>query len=679
MYKQKHRYYSLGWSAAKISASKLVLAFGLIIAFNLPVKYANADKQLDSLTALLKTSKEDSAQVDLLNQLSKQLLNTGAEKSFDYAQQAVNLAGKLNYSTGLAYAYKYLGIGYFNRGDYMNALKHYELSLDVFKSIDDKRGMANMYMNVGNVYYNKGSDTKALELYLQALKYSEEIKDTLRLVSVLGNIGAIYGKKAQTFDDAIKYYRMAYPLSIALDDPYLVGTNAGNLGEVFTGKGNYDSALYYFNISLKAFDGSEDAPYTMNNIGAVYRFQKKYDKAIEIQQQAIKLAEKYDAKYDMAISLAGLAKSYQANGNLAEAAKNYLKAEKAANEMHADYTLLEVYKGLSKLYTDKKDFGNAAKYQALLLDIKDSIYNLESDKKQGRLQFEFDLDKKQSQISLLTKDNEIQDQVINRQKIVRNSFMAGFAIMVISTIVFFKQRNRIRHEKKRSEELLLNILPEEVAEELKEKGEAEAKLFDNVTVLFTDFKGFTNMSEKLSPHDLVKDLHECFSAFDRIMELHGMEKIKTIGDSYMAAGGLPTPNTTHASDAIKAALEIRDFIEVGKARKIEAGLPYFEIRIGIHTGPVVAGIVGLKKFQYDIWGDVVNTASRLESSGEVGKVNISETTYNLVKGMFHCTHRGKIEAKNKGEIDMYFVDGFLGTPPAPLFQYPVHNPIARKA
>ncbi|MBP9081124.1 MAG: hypothetical protein KBF80_12820 [Flavobacteriales bacterium] len=256
----------------------------------------------------------------------------------------------------------------------------------------------------------------------------------------------------------------------------------------------------------------------------------------------------------------------------------------------------------------------------------------------------------------------------------------------------------LRAEKKRSDELLLNILPAEVAEELKAKGAAEARLIEQVTILFTDFKGFTAISERMGPRDLVRDLHECFSAFDRICEKHGLEKIKTIGDAYMAAGGLPTPNTTHATDVVKAALEIRDFIAQGKAHKQAKGLPWFEVRIGVHTGPVVAGIVGVKKFQYHIWGDTVNTASRMESSGEVGMVNISGATYALVKDAlvssrlsvassqllvpttaagqlttdnlqlttrpaftFTFTPRGKVQAKGKGEMEMYFVSRAAGS------------------
>jgi class 3 adenylate cyclase len=255
--------------------------------------------------------------------------------------------------------------------------------------------------------------------------------------------------------------------------------------------------------------------------------------------------------------------------------------------------------------------------------------------------------------ALLNKDKEIQQAEISRQKFARNVFSGGFCVVLLFAGVFFVQRNRISKERNRSEHLLLNILPAEVAEELKEKGSAETKLFDNVTVLFTDFKDFTHLSERLAPDALVAELHHCFKAFDEIMAAHGIEKIKTIGDAYMAVSGLPTPNESHAEAAVMAAFEMRNFI---MQRRNELGEATFEMRTGLHSGKVVAGIVGVKKFAYDIWGDTVNTAARMEQAGVAGKVNISETTYQLVKDKFQCTYRGKVAAKNKGEVDMYFAE-----------------------
>jgi class 3 adenylate cyclase len=177
-----------------------------------------------------------------------------------------------------------------------------------------------------------------------------------------------------------------------------------------------------------------------------------------------------------------------------------------------------------------------------------------------------------------------------------------------------------------------------------------------VTVLFTDFKDFTSISQRVSAELLVSELDYCFSAFDNIIKKSGIEKIKTIGDSYMCASGLPMLSYTHAADMLNAAIEIRTFMTDRKKEKELRGEFCFEVRIGIHTGPVVAGIVGVNKYSYDIWGDTVNIASRMETSGEAGKVNISGTTYELVKDKFKCIYRGKVQAKNKGEIDMYFVE-----------------------
>lgn len=212
-------------------------------------------------------------------------------------------------------------------------------------------------------------------------------------------------------------------------------------------------------------------------------------------------------------------------------------------------------------------------------------------------------------------------------------------------------------EKERTEKLLLNILPRETAEELQKRGKATARHYNQVSVLFTDFKGFTRFAESTRPEDLVQELDRCFIAFDDIIEKYHLEKIKTIGDAYMCAGGVPIRNTNNAVAIVLAALEIRDFmLQLQKEKEIR-NERFWEIRLGISSGPLTAGVVGKKKFAYDIWGDTVNTASRMESCSEPGKVNISASTYELVKDYFDCTYRGKMDAKGKGEVDMYFVNG----------------------
>lgn len=218
-----------------------------------------------------------------------------------------------------------------------------------------------------------------------------------------------------------------------------------------------------------------------------------------------------------------------------------------------------------------------------------------------------------------------------------------------------EKNQQIEEERQRSDELLLNILPASIAEELKTNGKAQARQYKEATVFFSDFINFTNIAEKLSPQELVQELDKCFKAFDFIISQYDdIEKIKTIGDAYMCASGLNERKSIPHS-MVKAALEMQAFLEEQKQERIRIGKPYFEARIGIHTGPVVAGVVGVKKFAYDIWGDTVNTAARVEANSEAGKVNISETTYGLIKYDFECIHRGKVQAKNKGLLDMYYV------------------------
>ena len=212
----------------------------------------------------------------------------------------------------------------------------------------------------------------------------------------------------------------------------------------------------------------------------------------------------------------------------------------------------------------------------------------------------------------------------------------------------------VEAEKKRSDNLLLNILPPAIAQELKTRNKVAARKYDQATVMFIDFTGFTQVAERLSPEMLVEELVYCFSNFDRIISQYRIEKIKTIGDAYLCASGLSDMNAS-PSDIIRAALEIQDFLLALKAERMDRSMPYFEARVGIHIGPVVAGVVGAKKFAYDIWGDTVNVAARFEEACEPGRVNVSENVYDFARYEFEWNYRGKIAAKNKGAMDMYYV------------------------
>ncbi len=223
------------------------------------------------------------------------------------------------------------------------------------------------------------------------------------------------------------------------------------------------------------------------------------------------------------------------------------------------------------------------------------------------------------------------------------------------TLEIEKQKKQLESEKSKSDALLLNILPEEIAAELKRFGKSYARKHEEVSVLFADIKGFTSIAEHMTPDLLVTQLDETFRGFDYITGKYGLEKIKTIGDAYMCAAGLPQDDEAHALNAVKAAIDMQNFIGEFSRSKVIQDLPGFEIRIGIHSGSVVSGVVGTKKFVYDIWGDTVNLASQMEQKSEPGKINISGETYKLVKDHFNCKYRGKIAVKGKGDIDMYFI------------------------
>lgn len=646
---------------------KALTPLSLLCLLMLLAPFANAQlrgqDRIDSLTLALSKAPQDTNKVTILLSLSRATFFTDSASSIEYGLQALKTAEALKNEKVVSEVCYFLGNWYTQMGVYKLALDYLFRSLEYQKKIDDAEGIASILNNIGGIYASMSDFPKALEYAFDALRYFEKSGNKNGQANCLINIGNHYLAQSD-YKEALEYYLKAKKVYEDLNATAGKALAVGNIGSVYGSMGEHLKAEGYFRESLDLYRKLEDfdgVERNLSNLGQMALLMKHYEVALERFDSALALSREPELMANAGYEHAGLAGTYLGlaetkpvngmPGHYARLARMHADSAVLLLESLGDLNALSnAVETQSKIEAMAGNFSAAYRQQVRFKMLNDSIFNMERDRKFAQTALQYEFEKKEAAAKAEQEKKNI------RQRNIRNSITAGLGGALIFLVVVYRQRNRISKEKKRSDELLLNILPEEVAEELKAKGEADAVQIDQATVLFTDFKGFTAMSESLSPKELVRDLNECFSAFDRITEKYGIEKIKTIGDSYMAAGGLPTPNSTHAADVVRAALEMRDFIAAGKSKKLSAGQPYFEVRIGVHTGPVVAGIVGVKKFQYDIWGDTVNTASRMESSGEAGKVNVSSTTYALVKDHFTCSHRGKISAKGKGEVDMYFVE-----------------------
>jgi class 3 adenylate cyclase/Tfp pilus assembly protein PilF len=676
-------------------------------SFNKSISAQNSfygTQKADSILGIWEnTSLSDSVRLSAAHELVWRVyLQNDPDSARIYAENQLALAlqnGSLKY---ISSAYNNIGVTFHAQGDLKNALPYYRKSLEADmekarlfpKDLDALKGIALSQSNMAILYQQLGDIPMAMENYFRALELLDSLEKSglplnSKIADVQNNIGLL--QEGQTeFDDALKWYFRAlkrYKIEAPSPAQGNVLNNIGNaltrLSNIAENEGHRDSlsekGLSYFKHSLKVRQKIGDRRGEANALNNIATHYQKQSQVAEEDSSRIRLIKKAEDYYRQSLIMVGKVKDRVEMGKTyVNLSYNLILQERILEAIEYAELGLKIGKETSdsellfnasgKLFIAYKRMGrskDALEMHELYVQMGDSIRNEQNTRLLMRKQFDYDYSKREA---LLVAEQEKRDAInsleIDKRKMQRNAFIGGFILMfALAGISFYSYRQKkednaiIIREKDRSEALLLNILPEEVAEELKAKGSADAQLIDEVTVLFTDFKGFTAMSENLSPKELVEDLHQCFSAFDHIMEKYGIEKIKTIGDAYMAAGGLPTPNKTHPQDVVKAALEMAEVVERGKEKKIAEGLAFFEVRIGVHTGPVVAGIVGVKKFQYDIWGDTVNTASRMESSGEVGKVNISESTYELLKDTpdFEFEPRGKIKAKGKGEIEMLFV------------------------
>lgn len=613
---------------------------------------AAQNNTVDSLQAILKTASQDTNKVNILNALSYELLYNNTDTTIYYATLAKDLSEKLNYSNGAASAYLRLGQAYNNLGSYDQSQLFLSKALSYSPG---KRTTAIIYVNIGINHYEMSNYPEALKNYFTGLKIFEETDDRKAIGSVYNNIANIYTDMGN-YDEALKNHLAAKKIREANGDKRGIAGSHLNIGVIYFYLGNYTEALKNYFEARKIYEELGDrneVALAYSHIGVVYKNQQKYADALKNYLAALNIQEEIGDKEGIAISYYNIGTAQVEDGKSHMAREWLMKGLQLAKEIGIKTTIQDSYLSLSHADSALGNFRNAYENHKMYIIYRDSIANKENTEKivQQKMQYEFDKKETQSRAEQAVTKKELQ-----RQKLVRNSFVGGFAIVLIFALLFLGQRNKIKKEKKRSDELLLNILPAEVANEIKLKGRSSPKTFSMVTVMFTDFKDFTRVSQNISAELLVAELDYCFSAFDKILQKYKIEKIKTVGDAYLCASGLPVSSFTHATDMVSAALEIRNFmIERKSEKELKREIP-FELRIGIHTGPVVAGIVGIKKYAYDIWGDTVNLAARMEQNSEAGKINISGYTYELVKGKFKCVHRGKIQAKNKGEVDMFFVE-----------------------
>lgn len=619
-------------------------------------------------------NKKEIATVDSLLAKGKELAGSEPELATVYSLEAKQLAERINYASGVGYALKNLGFVYIYQSKPFEAIQHWKEAQEVFQSIGDQVGVSNMLSNIGVVYHGQGDYENALANHLASLRAAELARDKLRIVTALHNIGTCYALKKETYDKALRYYLRALPLWSEVTENNDYAGTAANIGEVYFNKGNDSLALHYYEKALKAYQDANDEaslPFVYNSIGKVYLKQRRFDAALRFHGKAYEISQSipYNRKQFMTQSLLGLANTYTAMGDHPTALRYYSQAEELGREINALDELKDIYRGLSGTYASVRRYDKAFQYQSLYTGVKDTLYNIATDKKLATMEFDFNLQKKEGEINLLTKDKTLKELELKRQKQAKYAFMGGLALLgLIAFILYRNYRAKVKinqvldHQKDQIETLLLNILPAEVARELQETGASTPRQYDNVSVLFTDFKGFTSLADKMSPQELVEELSACFTAFDNIIEKHKLEKIKTIGDAYMCAGGIPVPDKDHPFRIVRAGMEIQDYILKNNLKRKSKGLPPWDIRIGIHAGPVVAGVVGRKKYAYDIWGSTVNIASRMESNGAPGQINISSAMYDIIKDKYVCSHRGKIHAKNVGEIDMYFLEHEIRIP-----------------
>ncbi len=584
-------------------------------------------EKLSELNARLAAINDLSEQAELIIATLRDHNIISTSEALPVMERLIEIARILDHEEYRAWALYLRSTVHHNVGQFSEAFAAKNQALDIFRAIHHPQGVATVTASIGLLYLVTGRYAEALESLLTALAAQEETGDRQGLATTHINIGNTYAYQGN-YDLAIVSYQTAIAMLQEQRNERLQASVYFNMAFIQGQKGDNNGALVSFEGAHRIFQemGDEHGLALLHiGRGSIFHVQQRYDEAISEFHLALHYAMGNENAKNKISSWSGLGRSLASLGRYGEAEAYLRQALDGALDADVKEERKVALQYLYELCKARGDLREALDYHEQYTRLDKEMTGKEAAEKLASMKYNYEIRQKEIEAEISQLRNvELKDAL-----------------------------DRLQIEKNRSDELLLNILPAEVAEELKERGSTTARHFDEVTVLFTDFKGFTTISEQLSAQELVDELHTCFKAYDEIISRYNIEKIKTTGDAYLAVSGLPSANPNHAGDIILAAMDICEYMH---HRRRERGGGTFEVRVGVHSGSVVAGIVGVKKFAYDIWGDTVNTAARMEQYSEAGRINISQTTYDRVQDRFYCLHRGKIDVKNKGEIDMYFVE-----------------------
>lgn len=515
----------------------------------------------------------------------------------------------------------------------------------------------------GNFYLRRGRYDSATLYLVRSLEMAKEAKLNQLIPRIHRSLGSVY-KRQRNWSASERHFYRALDESKELNDPIAISDTEYALATYYwdrhfnnpnESKRFLDSCAYYANRCIKR---SKEAGYSEGIadggliMAAMASERDDYKSVKTHSARSLKLYKKLGKRTSLSACLHNLGVASW-NLNQSDSASYYFSQAELINKKYGlEQNMLSLYRNLTEFHIDINNPDSAQIYFAKFQQLNRIVEDKERDRNSKVIEEEYQLDLLKAEKQAQSEKHALE---IKNSRIVSLFLIAGLLLVAFFLINVYFSRKSIHRAKERSDELLLNIIPEKIADELKKNGYTKPRYFKDASILFADIENFTLIAETLSAKEVIDMLDEYFSVFDEELAGFGIEKIKTIGDAYMAASGIPEPNVNHAYNMACAAIKLQDRIKaINESKKIKSE-KYFSFRMGIHSGPVVAGIVGKKKFQYDVWGDTVNTAARIEEAGKSNKVNISFHTYELVKNRLNCESRGKLPAKNKGEIDMYFV------------------------